>query len=273
MERLRFKCRAAPGGTATKMKPKLFAAIVTVMLAAVVLLACSSASTMLVPADPHAKENSRAPEHSPAISDNWGLERADFVHYARPGASSKPAKGDPCYKLLGVKWSALPAGYVINPYNPQNLSSTFVTSAISASAETWDAATSKELFDDAYAVDYAVTYGVQDFVNAISFGDYPDSNVIAVTSIWYTRVGKRIVEFDMLFNTRFAWGDGSATATGPMDLQNIATHEFGHGLGLGDIYTAACSQVTMYGYSGYGETIKRTLEQADMAGLHKMYGA
>jgi predicted Zn-dependent protease len=57
-----------------------------------------------------------------------------------------------------------------------------------------------------------------------------------------------------------------------MDLQNIATHEFGHAVGLGDIYDTACSSVTMYGYSDYGDTVKRTLETPDITGLRTLYG-
>ena len=108
-------------------------------------------------------------------------------------------------------------------------------------------------------------------MNTIAFGDYPDNNVIAVTSIWYTRRGKQIVEFDQLYNTRYTWGDAVINPS-VMDLQNIVTHELGHGVGLGDIYSTACSTVTMYGYSSYGETIKRTLEQPDIDGFQKMYG-
>ena len=147
----------------------------------------------------------------------------------------------------------------------------FVTSAISTSAETWDASTSKELLNDAYTVDYSAQYGVQNFKNAIAFGDYPNDNVIAVTSVWFTRVGKRIVEFDQLYNTRFTWGDATVNPA-VMDLQNIATHELGHGVGLADIYSTTCSAVTMYGYSTEGETQKRTLEQPDITGLQRMYG-
>jgi len=105
----------------------------------------------------------------------------------------------------------------------------------------------------------------------ISFGDYPNDNVIAVTSVWFTRVGKRIVEFDQLYNTRFTWGDATVNPA-VMDLQNIATHELGHGVGLADIYSTTCSAVTMYGYSTEGETQKRTLEQPDITGLQRMYG-
>ncbi len=252
------------------MKTRSLALVATMVVLAVLLT--GAAASMLIPANSHAKENAQAPANSPVIGNNWDLERIDFIHYAKQSAATAQAKPELCYKLLGVKWKNAPVSYAINPANPYNLSETSVASAISTSVETWDAATSIELFNNAYGMDYAAQYGVRDSKNSVVFGDYPDNNVIAVTSIWYTRLGKQIVEFDMLFNTRFVWGD-STTAGGVMDLQNIATHEFGHAAGLGDIYSSTCSAVTMYGYSGYGETQKRTLGLPDITGLQKMYGA
>ena len=81
---------------------------------------------------------------------------------------------------------------------------------------------------------------------------------------------REIIEFDVLFDTDYTWGDADINPT-VMDLQNIATHEIGHGLGLADIYDSACSEVTMYGYSVYGETKKRTLEPPDMTGMQELY--
>lgn len=239
---------------------------------ALALLVCSTAasSSMLIPANDHAKENARAPEMSPAIGDDWGLERVDFIHYAKPFGAVKPGT-NACYKLLGVKWLALPVSYFINPGNPYGLSADFIGNAFSTAAETWDAVTSKELFADTYTLDSSAYYGTRDYKNAVSFGSYNDPNVIAVTSVWYTRVGKQIVEFDQLYNTGFVWGDAAADPS-LMDLQNIATHELGHAVGLGDVYTSSCSAVTMYGYSSEGDLAKRTLEQPDVLGLQKMYG-
>lgn len=250
--------------------------ILAILIGAVVLTVCGIVSaSMLIPAAEQAKENAKAPEKSPVITETasgeWGLERVDFIHYAKPANIGNPPKTENCYKLMGVKWGALPVSYIINPTNPQELSQDFITSAISVSAETWDSVTSKELFNNTYGVDYGVQYGVQDYKNAIAFGDYPQDNVIAVTSVWYTRVGKRIVEFDMLFDTDFVWGDAT-NATSLMDLQNIATHELGHAVGLSDIYSTSCSYVTMYGYSSEGDIEKRTLEQPDITGLQKIYG-
>jgi len=257
-----------------KTKTKLIFTI----LATIVLMTSIIAASMLIPANDKAKENTGAPENSPAITETeageWGLERVDFVHYARPDSPpglSKPRepKAPSCYKLLGVKWKSLPVSYVINPVN-SGLSGDFVISTISTSAETWDDATSSELFNDTYAVDYFAMYGVQDFENVIAFGDYPQEGVIGVASVWFTRRGRQIVEFDILLDTDFIWGDATIDSS-VMDLQNIATHELGHGVGLDDIYSDACSEVTMYGYSDYGEIKKRTLEEPDVTGIQKLY--
>lgn len=244
------------------------------ILIAILLLSVTVTASMLIPANDKAKENAKAPEKSPVITEtetgNWDLERIDFIHYAKPEKPPRGPKTDTCYNLLGVKWKLLPVNYVINPTNLDGLSEEFLTSAISTSAETWDSATLVELFNNNYAVDYTAQYGVQNFENVIAFGDYPDSNVIGVTSIWFTRRGKQIVEFDILLNTDFTWGDATVEQT-VMDLQNIATHELGHAVGLDDIYSSTCLEVTMYGYSTEGETKKRTLEQPDIMGLQDMY--
>ena len=249
--------------------------ILSILIGVFALLIFGAVNAMLIPVPDQAKENAKAPEKSPVIEETdggkWELERVDFVHYVKPTNPGKPTKPDNCYKLMGVKWNTFPVDYIINPVNDQNLTENFITSAIFNSAETWDSETSKELFNNNYGISTSVQYGIQDYQNAIAFGDYSNSGVIAVTSVWYTRVGKKIVEFDMLFNTDFIWGDATVSSS-LMDLQNITTHELGHAVGLSDIYNSSCSLVTMYGYSNYGEIQKRILEQPDILGLQKMYG-
>ncbi|MCX6746676.1 MAG: matrixin family metalloprotease [Candidatus Pacearchaeota archaeon] len=203
------------------------------------------------------------------------LNKITFIHYK--DGTVRAIGGSPklptCYKIMGVKWNKLPVSYVINP---GSYDTTFVSNAISTSAETWDASTSKELFNNKYKLDSSATWddgtlNPIDYKNEYVFGTYSDNNVIAVTVIWYTRFGKQIVDYDVLFNTYYKWGDVKIDPT-VMDLQNIATHETGHAVGLSDLYTQSCSAVTMYGYSTEGETSKRTLEPADITGLQKIYG-
>jgi len=206
------------------------------------------------------------------------LDKITFIHYkdGTVRGMGGSAKLPTCYKLLGVKWKTLPIGYVINPdgYNQD-----FVVGAIAGATAEWDSHTSVVLFGSS-EVDFGATWDDTsdevDYQNEYVFGVYPDNNVIAVTNTWYTRFSRQIVDYDVLFNTYYNWFDCEKTTCDKtnkgMDLQNIAIHETGHGIGLADIYNSTCSTATMYGYSDYGEIIKRTLEQPDITGLQKLYG-
>ena len=255
-----------------------------VLLVTLILISAVVSASMLIPANDKARENAGvAVDKSPVIDGDWalptppGLEKIEFIHYkdGKVKVVGGAAKAPTCYKFITqtkVRWKVLPVSYVINPTNPQGLDTSFITNAVSTSTETWDARTSKELMNNVYTIDATAKYGAQNYKNAIVFSNYPTTGVIAVTSVWYNPSTKAIVEFDVMFDTDWTWGDATVNPT-VMDLQNIATHELGHGVGLGDVYESACGEVTMYGYSNYGETKKRTLEQPDITGLQTLYGA
>ena len=210
--------------------------------------------------------------------------REDF---AKPPWAGKPGGGgkEEGYKFLakGMKWKALPVNYVIDPDNPDGLSLSFVVEAIYIGAEEWDKHTNAELFGS-YSIDYDASFDTDspDGRNELLFGDYPQEGVIAVTVVWGYFSGppqlREIVEFDIIFDIDFNWGyagptdETSLRDTTVMDLQNIATHELGHGAGLADLYDDKCSEQTMYGYATYGETKKRTLNTGDIAGIQALYG-
>lgn len=223
------------------------------------------------------------------------LEKRIFLRYkkgfAKPPGVGKPPKDDNddagYYTLLGkgVKWKTIPVSYVIDPENPNGLKEAFITGAIFDSAEQWDShTTTTEIFNNVYGIvdDATVDLDAPDGSNEVLFGRVEELfeddslvNVIAVTIVWGIWGGppgrREIVEFDIMFDTDYSWGnadDGSEV----MDLQNIATHEFGHGVGLGDLYEDAAFQETMYGYASYGEIIKRTLYYGDSAGIMNLYG-
>lgn len=262
-----------------------------ILIVITVLAIGGVATAMLIPAADQARDKAEA-ENSPVIEKAGehlaltppGLEKIVFIHYkkgfAKPpwaGGGKKP-KEPACYDFLGkwVKWQELPVDYVIDPDNPDGLTEDFVISAISAGAEEWDSHTSADLFGT-YSIDYESSWDsdAPDGRNELLFGDYPKEGVIAVAVVWGYFSGppslREIVEFDVLFDIDYTWGDAILDST-VMDLQNIATHEIGHGAGLDDIYDTACSEVTMYGYSNYGETQKRTLESPDITGIQTLYG-
>jgi hypothetical protein len=191
-----------------------------------------------------------------------GLIKVTHIHYAKSSDKGKPAKTATCYKLAGWKWSS-PITYTVNTENSG------LDNVIDSAKKEWDEHSSATLFNDNKPG--ILPWGIRDNKNSVTFGNYPTEGVIAVTSTWYSPATKRAVESDILFDTDFAWGNGE-TNPEVMDLQNIATHEIGHTLGLSDLYTSSCNAVTMYGYSGEGDIGKRTLELPDQTGLKMLYG-
>jgi len=225
--------------------------------------------------------------------DNRPLEKITVIHYKKDFAKPAPACGNGrCEKGENVYNCPADCGGQTEPAlacygfiskgakikQPANLviGSGIDGGAVWDAAKTWDSNTSAVLFGNfATASDANWDDILPDGRNEISMGNYSQQGVIAITNIWGYfggPVGKReIVEFDVMFDSDFAWGNADANPS-IMDWQNIAVHELGHGLGLDDMYQSGCSQVTMYGYSGYGETSKRSLEAPDISGLHVLYG-
>jgi hypothetical protein len=209
-----------------------------------------------------------------------GLKKVVFIHYKKGYAKPSWAKGGgtketACYDFIAKskpKWEWTEDYYYSEG---AGLDVDFVASVLAESTETWDSQVTFDVFGSGHQGYYE--WGVYDGYNSISFGDYPEEGVIAVTAVWY--LAKTIYEYDILFDTDYVWGDadpdddGTPDNTEVMDFQNIATHELGHAAGLGDLYDVVCSEETMYGYSDYGEVKKRTLEDGDIAGIQKLYGS
>jgi hypothetical protein len=264
-----------------------------VVVVFVCLFAASAvAISMLVPADAQAAEKINAKAGGDKVPPGLrkippGLEKIVFIHYkkehvkpdrpAKPEKPGKPSAEASCYDFMGrgVQWKDedLPISCVIDPD---------LANAIDLSAIEWEKVTQATLFDfKSFDTGDDLSWDGDpgdepDGFNEMLFGDYPDDRVIAVTVVWGYFSGppsiRKIFEFDILFNLDYQWGDAGENPS-LMDLQNIATHEIGHGLGLADIYEDGCSDVTMYGYSDYGETDKRTLADPDITGIQELYGA
>ncbi|MCX8154024.1 MAG: matrixin family metalloprotease [Candidatus Bathyarchaeota archaeon] len=213
------------------------------------------------------------------------LEQHIFIHYAKDAKAKLPTSTIGYYKLLGAKWKTLPIKLEVNTINNYGLTEDFILSAVGMAAREWDNgqysgwggvlvtlfSTIASDTDDKFET-LAWSSRQLDRENTILWGNYMQQGVIAVTIIWSNRVTKEIVEFDMVLDTDFNWGDAEKDS-GVMDLQNIVTHELGHGLGLSDVYQSTAWQETMYGYATYGETIKRSLYYGDITGIKKLYGA
>lgn len=116
-----------------------------------------------------------------------------------------------------------------------------------------------------------------DYKNELVFGDLGETGTIAMANVWVTRLSRLIVDFDIVLNTHYNWGNLDDTSYESyfgeyIDTESIISHELGHGVGLGDLYENEYYWQTMYGYACWGETWKRTLEEGDVAGLYVIYG-
>ena len=192
------------------------------------------------------------------------IQTMTFVHYAKGETTFNigDETGDR-YKTLqhDFKWP--------NSFQYQvdlsNLDNTYIDDSeamaiLKDSLNTWQAAINENIFEDPVEG----TLG-----NIISWGDL-SSGIIAQNAIQYNRITGDITASHVTFNTDYSWGDATVNS-GVMDLQNIATHEFGHN-GLRDLYDPPSSALTMFGYSAEGETNKRTLGYGDILGIQSVYG-
>lgn len=216
--------------------------------------------------------------------DDRVLSKVTFIHFrkghgkpdwtpGRGGGGKKEEEGYYSYISKGARWRDIEL-FVVNPTNSQGLKKGFILTAVSDALEEWESYAG-EVFGPV-EVDYDANYndGELDYANTFSFGSYGNPNVIAVTTVWGFFGGppkqRKIVEADVMFNEDFDWGDAYLDDT-VMDLLNIATHEGGHCGGMGDLYEPAANEETMYGYSDYGEIIKRDLFIGDITGITKLY--
>ena len=181
-----------------------------------------------------------------------------------------------CYTFLAreAKWKTVEP-YIVDPVNTRGLDGGFISSNLAFNIDKWEIAAGVNILGDKIAgtVDGADTVSPDD-KNEVYFADIAEDNVIAMAIIWGIFGGpppfRELVEWDMIFDdVDFDWS--AAGEAGKMDFENIATHELGHAVGLGDLYNSECSEQTMYGYASYGETKKRDLNDGDIAGIQKLY--
>jgi hypothetical protein len=142
-----------------------------------------------------------------------------------------------------------------------------VASALSAAASTWDGQINGPHRLTVQS-DGTATGPSQDGVSELGWVRIVPKNVLAATWTWVDQ-NNRITEADLFFNTSWTWNVFSGcptTATGKFDIQDIATHEMGHALGLSH-YSDTDAQATMYPSAPSDELRKRTLTQGDIDAL------
>lgn len=204
-----------------------------------------------------------------------------FVHY--PKAAPKPATVAACtptvndqvnnYGLAGWHLPAAGVTYKINYGTvPSSVGSAAAQQAMASGFTAWSNADSEKVFK--YGGATTAKNAKRDYQNIVAWGAIR-SGAIAITYIWYYTSTGEVAEVDTIFNKllKWSWTDPSTTtadcvSSATYDVQNIATHEFGHWVGLDDLYDTASQDLTMYGYGTTGELKKNTLGLGDYNGTN-----
>ena len=177
-------------------------------------------------------------------------------------------------------------GYVVHGRNNQALTEDLIVRSLDMARDAWSCSLdSKRILAIGPMLRYDSLMSGEDIVlvrptgeNEVGFAEIRGQpGTVAVTVVWGVFSGderfREISEFKMIFDQKhFRFGNSSESPTAPIiDLPATATHEWGHALGLDDIYDAHCTSVTMFGTSSVGETNKRSLETDDKLGVSSLY--
>ncbi len=166
-----------------------------------------------------------------------------------------------------LKWAVPRVGVYINAAGgPAG-----ANDAILASLATWTDVFSSSFEFAFLGATTSTDFANDDGVNTVGFGPISLQGVLALNTYWYNASTGELRDSDIKFNTDARWS--TSGMSNAYDLQNVATHELGHTLSLANLYGPSDAEKTMYGYAFERETIKRTLDPDDIAGISYLYPA
>jgi hypothetical protein len=210
-----------------------------------------------------------------ARADHATLIDVHAIHVAKakPGPTTANCSNDGTsngqYALTGWAVQGNQTAHLTTSTVPGGLSASSVAGAMQAGFSAWSGGSvpSISVATDGTATKYGANHRYE-----LMFGRTGGST-IAVTYTWRWSDGS--VESDTVFNSRLPWftasseGDGCYETIARYDVGNIATHEFGHTYGLDHANSDRFETMCPYGYTG--ETLKRSPENGDVAGLGWIY--
>jgi hypothetical protein len=175
------------------------------------------------------------------------------------------SNGVGAYGLLGYSWASPTVQYYINPTN-MDVATSAIEPAIRAGASAWPQQSGAS-FLFTFAGYSTQTTNTNDGVNLVMFRNASSGSALATTYTWYS--GTRMIEADMVFwDLGFQFFTGSSGCSGGFYIEDIATHEFGHALGLAH---STVTGATMYPSISTCSQQARSLDADDIAGVLALY--
>ncbi|HHT9127077.1 MAG TPA: matrixin family metalloprotease [Candidatus Brocadiia bacterium] len=197
-----------------------------------------------------------------------------FIHHPLP----KKSRAETCtvttndtvsdYGLAGWHMPTGGVKYYVNVNSvPKTVGSSNALTAIENAFSAWTTASPTKIFT--YGGNTAIKAAKRDGKNIIAWQGL--RSAIAIAFAWYRTDTGQLVEVDTIFNKNYKWSftpylTDCGGVSNTFDVQNIATHEFGHWVGLDDLYDTVDEDLTMYGYGDTSELKKDTLGTGDTVG-------
>jgi hypothetical protein len=168
------------------------------------------------------------------------------------------------FSVSGPAWPQPQTPYVVNSAN-LDLSGPAADAAVRAGADAW--LVQAGAFRFIYSGASSQTTNTNDQVNLVLFRNASNGQAIATTYWW--SMGSQIIDADIVFwDEAFTFFAGTTGCSGGFYIEDIASHEFGHALGMGH---STVSTATMYPSVSSCNTGNRTLDAYDISGVRSLY--
>lgn len=172
------------------------------------------------------------------------------------------------YAYGGHKWAVAQIPYYINPSNPY-MTTSAANASIQAGAAAWSMQTNANI--SFYYMGQTSGNTVANNGKSEVFFRSGTTGYLGQTYRWWNGAGN-LIEADTVFYTgaHFYAGNTGCTGSTGYYLQNVATHEFGHALGLDH---SSITTATMYPGENPCTTWKESLDPDDIAAVEHVYPA
>ena len=169
------------------------------------------------------------------------------------------------YTLKTSKWGTLHVPFYVNATN-LDVSASAALSAVQFGAYAWTNQSTTS-FAWVYAGSTSGTTAVNNGKNEVFFRNGSNSGALATTYTWYS--GGTTVDTDIVFwDASYKFFTGSSGCSSGFYIEDVATHEFGHALGLGH---SSVTEATMVSGTNYCRIDKRYLATDDVNGVEHLY--
>ena len=163
-------------------------------------------------------------------------------------------------------WATSDVAYHVNPAN-EDVPEADAVAAVRAGASAWSEQSGADI-EWVFAGRTSATSVGFDSVNNVVFRPDGNGDTVASTYLFVDASGT-IVDADIVFwDARIHWFTGMSGCLGGAYIQDVATREFGHALGLDH---SSDARDTMYSQQAECSTLPRTLTGSDLTAIEALY--